>query len=56
MFNSDGGDDETLIIDLAKVDSSIQEIIFTVTIHEAEIRKRLYEGWFDSVKEGGMLL
>lgn len=23
---------------------------------EAEIRKRLYEGWFDSVKEGGMLL
>ena len=38
--NSDGGDDETLIIDLAKVDSSIQEIIFTVTIHEAEIRKQ----------------
>lgn len=38
--NSDGGDDETLIIDLTKVDSSIQEIIFTVTIHEAEVRKQ----------------
>ena len=38
--NSDGGDDETLTVDLSKVDPSIQEIIFTVTIHEAETRKQ----------------
>lgn len=38
--NSDGGDDETLTVDLFKVDQSIQEIIFTVTIHEAETRKQ----------------
>lgn len=38
--NSDGGDDETLTVDLSKVDSAIQEIIFTVTIHEAEKRKQ----------------
>lgn len=38
--NSDGGDDETLTVDLGKVDSRIQEIIFTVTIYEAEKRKQ----------------
>lgn len=38
--NSDGGDDETLTVDLAKVDSRIQEIIFTVTIHDATARKQ----------------
>lgn len=38
--NSDGGDDETLTIDLDKVDPRIQEIIFTVTIHEAEKRRQ----------------
>jgi tellurium resistance protein TerD len=38
--NSDGGDDETLTVDLTKVDPNIQEIIFTVTIHEAEARKQ----------------
>lgn len=37
--NSDG-DDETLTVDLAKVDSKIQEIIFTVTIHDFENRKQ----------------
>jgi tellurium resistance protein TerD len=37
--NSDG-DDETLTVDLAKVDSKIQEIIFTVTIHDFESRKQ----------------
>lgn len=37
--NSDG-DDETLTIDLSKVDSKIQEIIFTVTIHDFEVRKQ----------------
>jgi tellurium resistance protein TerD len=36
--NSDGGDDETLTVDLTKVDSKIQEIIFTVTIHDYETR------------------
>ena len=38
--NSDGGDDETLTVDLSKVDPRIQEILFTVTIHEAETRKQ----------------
>jgi len=37
--NSDG-DDETLTVDLTKVDPKIQEIIFTVTIHEAEARRQ----------------
>lgn len=34
------GDDETIQIDLSKVNASIQEIIFVVTIHEAEQRKQ----------------
>lgn len=37
--NSDG-DDETLTVDMLKVDPKIQEIIFTVTIHEYEARKQ----------------
>ena len=37
--NSDG-DDETLTVDLSKVDSKIHEIIFTVTIHDYENRKQ----------------
>ena len=38
--NSADGDDETLMVDLAKVDDSIQEILFVVTIHEAAERKQ----------------
>lgn len=37
--NSDG-DDETLTVDLAKVDPRIQEIVFTVTIHDYETRRQ----------------
>lgn len=37
---SSDGDDETLTVDLSKVDSKIQEIIFTVTIHDYEARKQ----------------
>jgi tellurium resistance protein TerD len=37
--NSDG-DDETLTVDLNNVDSRIQEIVFTVTIHDYEARKQ----------------
>jgi tellurium resistance protein TerD len=37
---SSDGDDETLMIDLSKVDPKIQEIIFTVTIHEYEARRQ----------------
>lgn len=33
--NSDGGDDETLTVDLSKVDSRVNEILFTATIHDA---------------------
>ncbi|PSK90685.1 TerD family protein [Taibaiella chishuiensis] len=38
--NSADGDDESLIVDLSKVDSSIKEILFVVTIHEAAQRKQ----------------
>ena len=37
--NSDG-DDETLMVDLGKVDPRISEIVFTVTIHEFEQRRQ----------------
>lgn len=37
---SSDGDDETLTVDLTKVDPKIQEIIFTVTIHEYEARRQ----------------
>ena len=30
------GDDETVTVDLSKVDSAIEEIVFVVTIYEAE--------------------
>ncbi len=36
--NSDGGDDETINVDLTKVSPQIQEIIFTATIFKAEER------------------
>lgn len=38
--NSDGGDDETLTVDLSKVDPRVNEILFTVTIHDAENRRQ----------------
>lgn len=38
--SSDGGDDETLNVDLSKVSSNIQEIIFTATIYKAEERRQ----------------
>ena len=37
--NSDG-DDETLSVDLSKLDPRISEILFTVTIHDAENRRQ----------------
>lgn len=37
---SDGGDDETLNVDLTKVDPQIQEIIFTATIYKAAERRQ----------------
>lgn len=37
---SSDGDDETLTVDMTKVDLRIQEIIFTVTIHDYEARKQ----------------
>lgn len=38
--NSDDGDDEILTVELDKVSSDVQEIIFTATIHQAEERKQ----------------
>lgn len=38
--NSEDGDDETIQVDLNKVDPSIQEILFVVTIHDATTRKQ----------------
>jgi len=37
---SSDGDDETLKVDLAQVPAEIQEIVFTVTIHDYETRKQ----------------
>lgn len=37
--NSDG-DDETVTVDLTRVDPKVQEIVFTVTIHDYETRKQ----------------
>lgn len=37
---SSDGDDETLSVDLNKVDQRVEEIVFTVTIHEAEKRRQ----------------
>ncbi len=34
------GDDEQVIVDLAKVANDVQEIIFIVTIHDADTRKQ----------------
>jgi len=34
------GDDETLTVDLAKVNSQVEDIIFVVSIYEAESRKQ----------------
>lgn len=38
--NSDGGDDETLTVELGKVAPEIQEIVFTATIHKAAERRQ----------------
>ena len=40
--NSDGGDDETISVDITKVDARITEILFVVTIHEAVARRQNY--------------
>ncbi len=40
--NSADGDDETIQVDLSKVDKKINEILFVVTIHEATVRKQNY--------------
>lgn len=34
------GDDEVLMVDLSKVPSDVDKIVFTVTIHEAEARRQ----------------
>lgn len=38
--NSQDGDDESIEIELSKVDIAIQEILFVVTIHDASSRKQ----------------
>lgn len=38
--NSDGGDDESILIDLDKVSNEVQEILFVVTIDSFEVRKQ----------------
>lgn len=38
--NSAGGDDETINVDLSKLDPAITEIIFTASIYNAEERKQ----------------
>ena len=38
--NSDGGDDETLNVNLTQVGAKVQEIIFTATIYKADERRQ----------------
>ena len=38
--HSDGDDDESILVDLSKVDKRIEEILFVVTIHDFEARKQ----------------
>lgn len=38
--SSSEGDDETITVDLSKLDPRIEEILFTATIHEAEARRQ----------------
>jgi tellurium resistance protein TerD len=38
--HSDGDDDESILVDLSKVDQKIEEILFVVTIHDFETRKQ----------------
>jgi tellurium resistance protein TerD len=38
--NSAGGDDETIKVDLSKVHPDIKEILFVVTIHDAQARRQ----------------
>lgn len=38
--NSAGGDDESLVVDLTKIDAAIGEILFVVTIHDAAARRQ----------------
>lgn len=40
--NSADGDDESIEVDLSKVDPRINEILFVVTIHDAATRKQNY--------------
>ncbi len=40
--NSADGDDESIQVDLSKVDPRINEILFVVTIHDAQGRKQNY--------------
>nr|WP_295863437.1 TerD family protein [uncultured Chitinophaga sp.] len=40
--NSDGGDDETIKVELGKVDPRVKEILFVVTIHDAVARRQNY--------------
>lgn len=38
--NSDGGDDETITVDLDKVSPEVQSIVFTATIYEYDVRRQ----------------
>lgn len=38
--HSDGEDDESIIVDLSKVENKVQEILFVVTIHDASSRRQ----------------
>ena len=38
--NSADGDDETIQVDISKINADIQEILFVVTIHDAAARKQ----------------
>lgn len=42
LTGAGAGDDETINVDLSKLDADIQKIEFVVTIHQADIRKQSF--------------
>ncbi len=46
--SNDGGDDETITVDLSKINGSIEEIIFVASIYEAKSRKQNFGQVHDS--------
>ena len=38
--NSDGGDDETIVVDLAQIDARVEQIVFSATIYDSKAKRQ----------------